>query len=351
MHSTPGYCVLTTLGSTNGQIFGWDGINFDAERVALVRSHVKYRFNLLRQGVKVADDLKVFVKQEPHKLTKLAQGRLRLISAVSLIDTMIDRILFAWLARKQLQTVGHTPCLVGWSPVKGGWRQIQNRFGNMPVNCLDRSAWDWSVRGYLVDMWKEFLIELPVNPPQWWIDMVKLRMDILFDRPWFKFEDGTRVQQGTKGVMKSGCFLTILLNSLSQSMLHYIVNSRCNKPLTLNQPYSIGDDTVQEAMPWLIDYVHHLEDLGVVVKGAKVQHWVEFAGFCFDGKTCYPAYWQKHLFNLRHTPELRDTLRSYQFLYVNEPVMYKFISKLACEIGPDSVLTRREALEIMNQSD
>nr|QRW42396.1 MAG: RNA-dependent RNA polymerase [Guadeloupe mosquito virus]QRW42398.1 MAG: RNA-dependent RNA polymerase [Guadeloupe mosquito virus]QRW42400.1 MAG: RNA-dependent RNA polymerase [Guadeloupe mosquito virus]QRW42404.1 MAG: RNA-dependent RNA polymerase [Guadeloupe mosquito virus]QRW42406.1 MAG: RNA-dependent RNA polymerase [Guadeloupe mosquito virus] len=349
MDSTPGYCILTLLGSTNAQIFGWNGICCDPDRVSMVREHVKLRFNELLAGKAVSDCIKVFVKQEPHKMKKIQEGTYRLISAVSLIDTFIDRILFAWIARAQMDSVGETPCLIGWSPVRGGWRKIVNRFGNQAVNCLDRSAWDWTVQGYLVDLWILFLENLPVNPPDWWLKMMKLRFKLLFEEVWFQFEDGTRVKQATRGVMKSGCYLTILLNSLSQSLLHYVVNSRCGKPMTMKQPYSIGDDTVQEAMDWLLDYVRHLEILGITVKGAKVQHWVEFAGFCFDGKTCYPAYWQKHLFNLKYTQNLGETLRSYQYLYVNEPVMYEFVCRVARELGPRFVLPKIEALDIMNQ--
>ncbi|APG75761.1 hypothetical protein 2 [Wenzhou sobemo-like virus 4] len=349
MNSTPGYCMLTNLGSNNAQIFGWDGLTFDPDRVSLVRQHVKLRFDELLYGNAVCDDIKVFVKQEPHKLKKIQDGTYRLISAVSLIDTLIDRILFAWIARAQLSTVGETPCLIGWSPVRGGWRLITNKFANEPVNCLDRSAWDWTVQGYLVDLWILFLENLPVNPPEWWLKMMKLRFKLLFEDAVFRFEDGTRVRQGTKGVMKSGCYLTILLNSLSQSLLHYIANKRCGRPMALKQPFSIGDDTVQEAMSWLPEYVRQLEILGITVKGAKVQHWVEFAGFCFDGKTCYPAYWQKHLFNLKHTQRLGETLMSYQYLYVNEPVMYEFVCRVARELGPRNVLPRIEALDIMNQ--
>lgn len=349
MRSTPGYCMLTLLGSTNGQILGWDGVRCDPDRVSMVRDHVKLRFDELLNGHAICDDIKVFIKQEPHKLSKLESGMYRLISAVSLVDTFIDRILFAWIVRAQLDTVGRTPCLVGWSPVRAGWRTLTDRFRGRPVNCLDKAAWDWTVHGYMVDMWYMFLEQLPVNPPKWWLDMVKIRFRLLFEDAWFRFEDGTRVKQATKGVMKSGCYLTILLNSLSQSLLHYVANSRCGQPMATKQPYCIGDDTVQEALPWLEQYVGHLDDLGITVKGAKVQHWVEFAGFCFDGKTCYPSYWQKHLFSMAYAEHLGEMLESYQYLYVNEPVMYEFICRVARELGPQWVLPRMEALAIMNQ--
>lgn len=350
MLSTPGYCSVSHMGTTNGQIFGWNGVECDAERLTIVRQATLIRFLQLLNGEDAGDDLKVFIKQEAHKEQKLKEGRLRLISAVSLIDTLVDRVLFGWLARNVLANVGRTPCLVGWSPVRGGWRKIQRRFRNEPVVCLDKSAWDWTVQGYLVDLWKEFLTELPVDPPLWWVQMVGARFRVLFDSPTFRFEDGTRVQQGVRGIMKSGCFLTIILNSVSQSMLHYLANMRCGKDPLLNQPLTIGDDTVQDGFDWLTEYVDQLTLLGVGVKGAKIQNWVEFAGFAFTGETCYPAYWQKHLFNMSHTDNLEEVLHSYQYLYCNENVMSEFCRRVARELGPTHVLPRAVAQDIMNDS-
>lgn len=348
--STPGYCVLTNLGSTNGQILGWNGITFDPDRVSLVRSQVRLRFDALLRGERIRDPIKVFIKQEAHSYKKLRDERYRLISAVSFIDTCIDRILFAWLARIQLDTVGETPCMVGWTPMRGGWRLIQDRFKNNPVNCLDKAAWDWTVHGYMVDLWREFFKHLPVNAANWWHGMVELRLSLLFDDPIYRFEDGTVVQQPVRGVMKSGCYLTILLNSLSQSFVHYIANARCGKPMMLNQPINLGDDTVQDALMWLQPYVAHVEALGIEIKGAKVQHWVEFAGFCYTGRTCFPAYWEKHLYNLSHSENLEETLKSYQILYVNEPVMYDFICRVAKEVSATCLIPTIEALAIMNHS-
>ncbi len=74
MKSTPGYCVLTYYGSNNAQIFGWDGKDCDPDRVSIVRQHVKIRFDQLLMGNLISDDIKVFVKQEPHKLKKIQDG-------------------------------------------------------------------------------------------------------------------------------------------------------------------------------------------------------------------------------------------------------------------------------------
>lgn len=326
----------------------WDGISYDPERVQLFKEIVRFRFDELSRGIPTADDIKVFVKQEPHKLKKLAEGRVRLISAVSLVDSMVDRILFGWLGRAVLSSVGYTPCLVGWSPVRGGWIPFQDLFRNRPTNCLDKEAWDWTVTSWLVEVWLDVILELGINHSDWWEDMVRMRFKLLFEDCVFKFSDGTRVRQQTKGIMKSGCFLTIILNSLGQSILHYAAMQRMGHALNYREPLVLGDDTVQRAIPDLEEYVKHLENLGARVKGAKVMHFVEFAGFAYDGKVCFPAYWQKHLFNMAHSDNLAELLPSYQYLYVHEPVMYQFICRLAREVCPHAILPRCVAVDIMD---
>ena len=339
---------MTTLGTTNGEILGWDGIQFDQERVSLVKDCVRLRFERLLAGEESFDNIKVFVKQEAHKLKKIQEGRFRLISAVSLIDTFVDRILFGWLGRAMLNSVGKTPCLVGWSPVRGGWRFINDKYRGKAVHCLDKEAWDWTVPAWLVELWLEVLKQLAHGAPDWWVRMVELRFRILFEIAVFQFEDGTIVRQCVRGIMKSGCYLTIILNSLGQSLLHYVAASRSGQDMAEKEPDVIGDDTMQEAVPDLPLYVRNLEKLGVIVKGAKIQHFVEFAGFAYDGRVCFPAYWQKHLFNMAHSPNLPELLKCYQYLYVHEPVMYEFICRVAREVDPSCLLPKMVAFDIMD---
>lgn len=348
--STPGYCCLTTLGTTNGEILGWDGIQFDPAKVSLVKDCVRLRYSRLLAGEQDFDDIKVFVKQEAHKLSKIVEGRFRLISAVSLIDTFVDRILFGWMGRAMLNSVGRTPCLVGWSPVRGGWRMLSDKYRGRPTVCLDKEAWDWTVPEWMVDYWMQVIFQLAHRAPDWWREMVKLRFRALFRDAVFQFEDGTRVWQEVWGIMKSGCYLTILLNSLGQSGLHYVAADRCGDDPAENEPDVIGDDTAQKKIRNLLLYVAKLEELGVIVKGAKVKNHVEFAGFAWDGKVCWPAYWQKHLYNMAHSPNLRELLQCYQYLYVHEPVMYEFICRVGLELDPSCVLPRIVALDIMDHS-
>lgn len=346
MNSSPGYCSLASCGTINADIFGWDGVGFDQSKLELVKQTVQARFIALLSGEEWSDPIKVFVKQEPHKLKKLEEGRYRLISAVSLVDNIIDRILFGWLGRNVLNSVLLTPCLVGWTPLKGGWRFLDRRFRGKRTLCLDKSAWDWTVPGWMVDVWKSVIMDLAYGAPNWWRVMVGLRFKLLFETPVFRFSDGTQVNQEVKGVMKSGCYLTIILNSLGQSILHYIAARRLGQDPFINQPYVVGDDTVQEDFD-SEQYVSIIQSFGITVKQSK-NDYVEFAGFAVANGTCYPAYWQKHLFNMAHSPVLPELLESYQVLYCNEPVMYNFICGVMREFCPSSELPKRSAKRIFN---
>lgn len=347
MSSSPGLCQFSVFGTTNGDVFNYENEKCDPERVEMVKLAVMSRMQMMMQGTVTYDDINVFIKPEPHKVAKIREGRWRLISAVSLIDTMIDRILLGWLTRQALNTVGRTPCLAGWSPMRGGWRYMWHRFGNKPVVCLDKSSWDWTVQPYLVDLWLEFLLELPIGATVEWKHLLRCRFEALFRSPVFQFKDGTRVTQGVCGIMKSGCYLTLLLNSVGQSMAHYLAMIRCSLSPYLCQPVCIGDDTVQEEVPDLEAYVRALQSVGAKIKGAKVRNWVEFAGFAFAKDTCVPAYWRKHLFSLQYG-DLALKLESYQYLYANEPVMFRLISDLAAQSHPELAMTLSESRAVFN---
>nr|QQO81419.1 RNA-dependent RNA polymerase [Soybean thrips sobemo-like virus 9] len=351
MDSSPGLCQFSVLGSTNADVFGYDKTDrmpaCDPERLQMVKWAVRHRMNQLLLDNYESDNINVFVKPEPHKNAKLETGRLRLISAVSLVDTMIDRVLFGWLQRKALTVVGRTPCLTGWTPLRGGWRYVYDRFKNKRVCCLDKSSWDWTVQGYMVDLWKEFIKELCVGAPPEWEVLMEARFKILFEEAVFEFKDGSQVKQGTKGIMKSGCLLTLLMNSVGQSMLHYLASDRVGRNPMSCQPITIGDDTTQESFDELPEYVEQIARLGAKVKGFKVQNWVEFIGFAFAHDTCFPAYWQKHLFKLQYC-DLSDSIMSYQVLYANEPVMFKLVQDLAVEVDTEQVVSERYAKRIFN---
>lgn len=314
-----------------------------------MRYLVEEKWLAIQEGSYVADKLKVFVKQEPHKLEKLKEGRLRLIQAVSLVDTMVDRIIFGKFVRGAISgtNVLRTPCVVGWTPLLGGWRYMASKFPFGAVS-IDRRAWDWSVRGWLVDYWESFLLSMHPQAPQWWVKAAKVRVDSLFRRARFGFSDGVVVEQGEPGIMKSGCLLTILLNSVSQTYLHCVASIRCGLDPWESQPLCCGDDTVQDWFPEVEAYTSALGDLCHVREAERTHGFVEFVGFLFNQTGFTPAYWKKHLFALRHLDPtvMVEALRSYQILYYNQPSMLALIQRMMLCVAPSEVMSGAELRRI-----
>lgn len=249
---------------------------------------------------------------------------------------MVDRILFSWAMDGVLRRPLATTTAIGWTPVQGGYRLLKQildaQCGPSDLTvCVDKSAWDWTVQGWIVDVLQEVLKRLCVAPP-WWKEAVDRRFEMLFEKSVFRFEDGTRVAQRGRGIMKSECYLTAL---------HYRANLIMGIPMLQNEPITTGDDTVQ---PWFERYEEYLEiirKLGPMIKGKpEPSRHIEFCGFYITNGTTWPVYWKKHLFRLQHL-DLRfaaETLEAYQFLYAYEPAMLSLVQEEIWRRCPDRIL-------------
>lgn len=319
MKSVPGLCPLKQLGTTNAQVFGSREGIMDLERVITVRNLVKLRFDSIIKGGGEADHLLCFPKVGPIKKTKTEKGLTRLISAVSLVDTLIDRVLFSSMVDKFLASSTTNPIFVGWNPII----QTQIFYHRLRHNgkwlAADKSSWDWTVKGWLIDLVKAVIIELHPLAPKWWLTCVHFRFKKLFDEAVWQFQDGTIAYQQERGIVKSGCYLTIWINSISQMLIHEIAIARCAIP---SHPYAVlGDDTIQAITDWQVeDYIKSLKALGFIVK-YKVLDEPEFAGFYLSRYSYVPAYRDKHCYALRRMvfdeTIATTTLKSYQLLYAN----------------------------------
>lgn len=332
MASIPGVCSLTRFGSTIGEVLGYDGESFDPDRVEILRLEVLARFEYLLEGSYHCDPIKVFIKQEPHKVSKLKEGRLRLISAVSVIDTMVDRMLFQRIFKKVVSEPLSTPVAIGWSPVQSGAAYLRMHLSGKTFDT-DKKHWDWTFPWWLlVDSYK-VLLQI-ASPAPWWEAVALRRFKCLFKYARFSFPDGQVVDQREKGIMKSGCYLTLLMNSLGQWILH----EHAQLSLGVNVKFiCFGDDGTQEHSEHDDKFVAFYEKLGF-----KVEHGVhdniEFCGFhIFANSKFLPAYKDKHVFMLRHLtldPTIAvQTLQSYQYLYWFDRAFLDFVRSIAKSRG------------------
>lgn len=332
--ATTGLSVIARWGPTVGQALGFDPlVGYDPARVSALREWTRLRLRRPRE----ADPILVFVKPEPHKKTKVDEGRLRLISAVGFLDTMVDRVMFGWLHRQLLQKVGKTPALIGWSPYKGGYRLLTQAFSGQKAMAMDRSSWDWTVQGWLLLMVKDLIKEFAVGAPQWWHEWLDVRWEVLFRDAEFGFRSGERVKQPGWGVMKSGCYLTLVVNSLAQAIMHSIACQNLDIHPDWNRFFAVGDDTLQSPVNDIEAYQHELEKLGARIKACSVSETLEFCGHFMRGQWMVPAYKEKHIFRVLHAPQeaLPATLSAYQLCYACDGDAWGWFSTQLARVAPE----------------
>lgn len=299
MRSSPGYPYMRNY-PTNRHLFMTDD-QLDDRKCKMVYQEVLNRI----QTQPPADPIKVFIKPEPISIKKYDEGRFRLISSVSIVDQIIDHLLFDEMNEKFYSNWVKTPVKVGWSPIKGGWRFVPM----IGVRATDKSAWDWTVQEWLVDIIWQYRLNMSTAPQQW-RDLVNYRYNQLFREARFIFSNGFIIKQKFSGMMKSGCVNTIIDNSLMQIVLDILVRRRTGLPS--NFLWAMGDDVLQGHQPQ--EYFDELSKLCIL---KHVDEKAEFAGMVFSGSVVDPSYPQKHAFNLLHAKDsvLPDLAKAYPLLY------------------------------------
>lgn len=324
--SSPGYPWLHQH-TTNAAMFATvDGVPSE-QALKSVWVIVKQRIE-----TRETDPIRLFVKPEPHKEKKLKNRAYRLISSVSVVDQIIDGMLFGEMNNKMIENYIDLPGKVGWSPYVGGWKL-------MPVAgfvSLDKSAWDWSVNGWIIQMLSDFRREMCTNLTQQWQDLAEWRYRALYENPLFVTSGGLLLRQLQPGVIKSGCYNTIADNSIAQDLLHVRVCLEMGEPV--GDLMSMGDDTTQQDFVRRKEYEERLSDychLKSSVSGT------EFAGHRFLPGRIEPLYKGKHAFNImnmnpKYGPEMAV---SYALLY-HRSVHREYIRRLLERMGY-SLPTRR----------
>lgn len=318
MTSSPGYPYLRSY-PTNGDLFKVDALGVkDEKRVEMVWNMVSQR--LVHRD---SDYIRLFVKQEPHKSRKIRDGMLRLISSVSVIDQIIDHMIFGDFNKVMIQKHPQIPPKVGWTPFYGGHYQIPK----VKWQAVDKSQWDWTVQSWLIESELDFRIYMCKNMTDQWLNLARWRYLQLFGNAKFITSSGLVLEQKHPGIMKSGCVNTISSNSIMQVILH----ARCCLELGIKVTpiITLGDDTLQQPVndKRYLDLMQQF----CIVKHAKICN--EFAGYKF-GETIEPLYKGKHAYNLLHSkPEfLEQQLDSYLLLY-HESNDLEFFEKLTESLG------------------
>lgn len=221
---------------------------------------------------------------------------------MSLEDQMVDRWLFMEMVSTQLNQVASSMCKTGWSPLPEGFRDLRNAFRGKTL-ATDCSSFDWTFPEWAVKVVFEALLDQCVNATPNWIRAMKRRVwEVLGPGAKMHLPDGSRYQKRNWGIMFSGWFLTILLNSYAQLSITALAWKRAYPSLEFPLIWGMGDDVL---MDWPLTeaevdgFVKELKKLGIKLKQYAFVR--EFAGFGFDGNRVDPLYPDKHCFVINNT--------------------------------------------------
>lgn len=272
---------------------------------------VMYVWELIQKRLeeKDSDPIRLFIKPEPHKKKKIAEKRYRLISSVSIVDQLIDQMVFGFQNEAFLENNHYTPVRVGWGWMKGGWRSVP-RAGM--VAC-DKSGWDWTVTPWLLNAEFEIRKRLLVGGDvEKWTEMAQMRYHNLFVKNEFVTSGGVVFTLKHPGVMKSGCVNTIVSNSIMQTILHFRVSEELGVPSY--GLWAMGDDTLQPNTPFMEAYCSLLSRYCIL---KQVSRESEFAGMKWDKGFIEPLYKGKHAYNILRVKDkdINVFSLSYNLLY------------------------------------
>lgn len=252
---------------------------------------------------------RVFVKDEPHKISKVEAGKWRLIMAASLPVQMVWRMCFShqndWLNDHPYTT----PSAHGLVFCYGGWRRFKAHARTKSlVYSRDLSAWDWGAPLWVLQLIRDFRVGNSSDIA--FTRVVNWLYKDAFEDTKLLFSNGLVVQQRFGGMMKSGLYVTISDNSLSMVGLHLVAGLRSG--MFFGSVWATGDDVLQQY--WSEEYSDRLLELGGRVK--EVERSLIFMGTSFE-KEPEPMYYAKHLVNLaaHGVDELPEVLDGYMRLY------------------------------------
>jgi len=282
--------------------------------------HYKFTGNetpsdLVKLGL--CDPCKEFVKFEPHKLSKILEGRYRLITSMSLIDNIICRLLCSLQNETEINEWKDIPSKPGLGLNDEGLRAIKmsvllmSKLGRIAEG--DVKGWDWSVQewDFINDFHRRVYLCSGYGTVFEHLLYAHFRC---MARKVFVLSDGTMYQQLLPGIMPSGWYNTSSSNSAIRGKNHYIIaDQRKFDPCVI----AMGDDSLERWFPKAVEAYFELgKNMGMFNEVEPTDF--EFCSTRFTGPLGYPVNVDKQLFNILSKPpenQVDGSTRYSQFAY------------------------------------
>lgn len=186
------------------------------------------------------DPVRLFVKNEPHTIEKIEEGRVRLISSVSYTDEVVERLLFETQNNREIDSWLECPSKPGLGLAKD--EQAQALHASLSKHLdeaaeSDVSGWDWCVKDWMLAVDAETRVRLARGAGALYARLVHNRMWCLAHSV-FALSDGRLIAQMRPGIMKSGSYVTSSTNSRMRVALALLSGAKW--------AIAMGDDCIEQ---------------------------------------------------------------------------------------------------------
>nr|ANH21070.1 P1-P2 fusion protein [Suakwa aphid-borne yellows virus] len=278
----------------------------------------------------LCDPIRTFVKGEPHKLSKLKEGRYRLIMSVSIVDQLVARVLFQNQNKSEIALWRAIPSKPGLGlstdeqvldfvhnlAENSEYRESVEDFINnwhktvVPTDC---SGFDWSVSSWMLEDDMEVRNNLTINNNELtrrlracWLKCISNSVICL--------SDGTLLAQEFSGIQKSGSYNTSSTNSRVRVMLSIYAGA--------SWAIAMGDDALESADTVIPIY-------GLYGLKVEVSDKLEFCSHEFKSSSlAIPVNVGKMLYKLIHGYEIYPGMNSIQVTINYLTACYSVLNEL-----------------------
>jgi len=198
-----------------------------------------------------ADPVRLFIKREAHKAKKIGEKRWRIIWGVSLIDQIIDRLLYMPLLQQEIKNCAEIPSKPGYNFKSGGTDRFVRKYSNGSRRWVsfDAKSFDITCPAWALLAVRELNERLCITTDEHllnrWRALSQAReLASLYGS--FCFSNGVVCRKVKPCIQPSGRLLTISSNCKIVVLCRFIYDIQHGKVPQPNEIVAMGDDTVQD---------------------------------------------------------------------------------------------------------
>lgn len=270
----------------------------------------------------IRDPVRLFVKEEPHSLKKIMSGKLRLISGVSLVDQLKERLICRLQNSAEINSWETCPSKPGVGLDDESMLVVADTLDGLlaggDLSAMDISGWDWSVKDWELKADAEFRRRSTGSSRGSLFDFLLRAQAHCVSNSVLVMPNGDMYAQLDPGIQLSGSYCTSSSNSRMRIVASLVARQMAGHPLTGVDMIAMGDDSVERH---LVGVSNSLVDLGHIVKFEEIVDRLDRVEFCShrwrsDG-LAYPVSPWKTIFRYLSHPTASDSYADWrvQLLY------------------------------------